>query len=87
MSKAKDKFRPKDQQWLQEMCELVQNKLPEGYAFVVFAFPTEGKDRVYYASNSTRESTTVALKEWLAYQEKQEENWMKHDPRNTGELN
>jgi hypothetical protein len=83
----KEKFRPKDQQWLQEMCELVENKLPEGYSFVVFAFPTSKTDRMYYASNSVRESTLVALKEWIAYQEKTKDNWMKHDPRNTGELN
>ena len=81
------KFRPKDQQWLQEMCELVKNKLPEGYSFIVFAFPTAEKNRVYYASNSTRESAIAALKHWLEYQEKQTGNWMKHDPRNTGELN
>jgi|KBSSwiStaDraftv2_1062776.scaffolds.fasta_scaffold165040_6 hypothetical protein len=79
---SKDKFRPKDQQWIQEMCELVQNKLPENYTFVVFAFPTGESDRMYYASNSTRESAIAALKEWITYQEKTKSNWMKHDPRN-----
>jgi len=74
-------FRPRDQQWLQEMCELVKNKMPETHTFVVFAFPTTGTDRMYYASNATRESSVAALKEWLAYQEKVD-NWMKHDDSN-----
>lgn len=57
---------PRDKQWLQEMCELVKNKLPENYTFVVFAFPVSGTDRVFYASSATRESAVAALKEWIA---------------------
>ena len=71
-------YQPKDQQWLQEMCELVKNKMPDTHAFVVFAFPVAGTDRCYYASNAERAGAIAALKEWLAHQEKVD-NWMKHD--------
>lgn len=70
---------PRDQQWLQEMCELVKNKIPESHTFVVFAFPVAGTDRCYYASNAERPSAIAALKEWLAYQDKCAEWWLKHD--------
>lgn len=73
-----DIFWPKDQQWLQDMCELVKNKMPETHAFVVFAFPVKGTDRCYYASNAARKDAIAALREWLAYQERVD-NWMKHD--------
>ncbi len=69
--------RPRDQQWMQEMCELVKNKLPDNYAFVVFGFPTAGPDRCYYASNATRESAVAALKHWLKHSE---QNYLKHEP-------
>lgn len=71
-------FQPRDQQWLQEICELVKNKMPDSHNFVVFAFPHSATDRCYYASNAERASIIAALKEWIAYQEKVE-NWMKHD--------
>lgn len=71
-------YRPKDQQWLQEMCELVKNKIPDTHTFVVFAFPVHTTDRMYYASNATRESAVAALKEWLDYAAKVDK-WMKHD--------
>lgn len=60
---------PRDQQWIQEMCELVKNKMPDGYTFVVFGFSTTGKDRCYYASNATRESAVAALKQWIEHAE------------------
>ncbi len=59
-----------DRQWIQEMCELVEHKLPENYSFVVFGFPHLASDRCYYASNATRESAIAALKEWLKHAEK-----------------
>jgi hypothetical protein len=62
--------RPKDQQWLQECCELVKNKMPEDYSFVVFGFPTSGNNRCYYGSNARREDAIAALKEWLKHAEK-----------------
>ena len=58
---------PRDKQWLQECCELVKNKMPENYTFVVFGFPHSGTDRIYYASNATRESAVEALKQWIAH--------------------
>lgn len=66
---------PRDQQWIQEMCELVKNKMPENYSFVVFGFPITGSDRCYYASNATRDSAVAALKEWLKHAEK---DYLKH---------
>lgn len=68
---------PRDKQWLQECCELVKNKMPENYTFVVFAFPISGSDRVFYASSAERESARSALKQWLQYQDNID-NWMKH---------
>ncbi len=59
----------RDQQWIQEMCELVKNKMPENYSFVVFGFPTVESGRCYYASNATRESAITALKEWIKHAE------------------
>jgi len=70
------KFLPKDQLWLEEMCDLVKNKMPENYRFVVFGFPTSGTDRCYYASNATRESAVAALTEWIEHTKK---SWMKHE--------
>lgn len=67
---------PRDQQWIQEMCELVKNKMPEGYSFVVFGFPTCSSDRCYYASNAKRDSAVAALKEWLKHAEK---DYLKHE--------
>jgi len=57
---------PRDKQWLQECCELVKNKMPENYSFVVFGFPNSGTDRCFYASSASRESAVAALKEWIA---------------------
>ncbi len=58
---------PRDKQWLHECCELVKNKMPDNYSFVVFGFPTTGADRCFYASNATRESVVAALKEWIKH--------------------
>lgn len=69
---------PRDKQWLQECCELVQNKLPENYTFVVFAFPVVGTNRVYYASNARRTDIIIALKEWIKHAESEPQNHGKH---------
>lgn len=58
---------PRDKQWLQECCELVKNKMPENYCFAVFGFPIEGTDRIFYASNATRDSVIEALEQWLVH--------------------
>jgi hypothetical protein len=67
----------KDQIWLNEMCELVENKIPPSHSFVVFAFPRERDGQCYYGSNATRETVVYSLHEWLKFQE-QEGNWGKH---------
>lgn len=59
----------RDQQWIQEMCELVKNKMPEGYGFVVFGFPFNSAGRLYYASNGQREDVVKSLKEWIKHAE------------------
>src|SRR5262245_11960616 len=45
---------PRDKQYLQEAAELVRNKMPEGYGFIVFAFPFNAGGRIFYASNANR---------------------------------
>jgi len=73
---------PRDQQWLQEMCELVKAKIPDSHAFVVFAFPLTSEGRLYYASNAGRASTVAALSKWLEHQKKMgtylqhEDDWL-----------
>ena len=67
----------KDKQFLVECADLVEQKMPEGYAFVVFAFPTVESGRCLYVSNAERESAIGALKEWLKTQG-HKEAWMKH---------
>ena len=69
---------PRDKQWLQECCELVKNKMPENYSFVIFGIPISGSDRIYYASSAERDSVRVALKEWLNHQARVDD-WMKHE--------
>lgn len=73
----KEQGSPRDKQWLQECAELVKNKMPENYLFVVFGFPISGSDRCFYASNATRESAIEALKEWIRHAE-QDGNYLKH---------
>lgn len=72
----KDSGAPRDKQWLQECCELVRNKMPEDYSFVVFGFPTKENGRCFYASNATRESVIEALKLWLKHAET---NYLEHE--------
>lgn len=67
--------RARDQQWLQDCCELVKNKMPDGYSFVVFGFPSKEGGRCYYASSAKRESVVAALKVWL---EHAESDYLKH---------
>jgi hypothetical protein len=57
---------PHDKQWLQDMCEIVKQKTPEGYGFIVFAFPYVSGERMYYASSGQREDCIRALKSWLS---------------------
>jgi hypothetical protein len=68
---------PRDQQWIQEMSELVENKMPEGYCFIVFGFPTSADGRCYYASNAERSDAVAALKEWIKHAEQE---FLKHTP-------
>lgn len=70
---------PRDKQWLQECCDLVEAKMPENYAFVVFAFPTRGGSaRLFYASNGDRADIIAALKEWIAHAESEPADHGKH---------
>lgn len=70
---------PRDKQWLEECCNLIVAKLPDNYTFAVFAFPTSGTDRIFYASSATRESIMEAISAWLAYA-KSASDYGKHAP-------
>ena len=74
--------KPRDQMWLQEAAELVNNKMPETHTFVIFAFPIKGSDRVYYSSKGGRSDVIEALKQWIAFQEADKDRWLEHDTKN-----
>lgn len=68
----------KDKQFLVECADLVKQKMPEGYNFVVFAFPQKSGERMLYVSDATRESAIEALYQWLEAQNNNPDIWMKH---------
>jgi hypothetical protein len=71
--------KPQDKQYLQEMCRVLDSKLPDNYGFIVLAFPfgESPRNRMIYASNAKRQDAIAALKEWMI-QCGAEEDWMKH---------
>lgn len=58
-----------DKQYLKDICDLVKPRLPDGYGFIVFAFPFETGGRMFYASNAQRDDAVKALREWLTHAE------------------
>jgi hypothetical protein len=65
--------------FVQAMAEAVEARIPDGYGFVVMAFPLEGQGdgRLVYASNGRREDVVAALKEFLL-RCGAAEDWMRH---------
>lgn len=57
---------PRDKQYLVEAADLVKNKMPEGYGFIIFAFPLLSTGRMFYIANGERKDCLKALKEWIA---------------------
>jgi len=70
----------KDSSRMHGVAEAVSNSLPDGFGFIVLAFPTEGiqdDPRVAYASNCKREDCIKVLKNFL-FMAGEAEDWMKH---------
>lgn len=75
--KTTDVPNPMDKEYIRQIGKAVHDKLPDGYAFIVFAFPTMTKDaRCLYISNAQRDDAVAALKEWLL--KVSPEEWLKH---------
>ena|SRR5436190_8771198 len=51
---------------MQEMARAVDDHLPPGYGFIVFAYPFEPGGRMEYCANGQREDCIRAMKEWIA---------------------
>lgn len=51
---------------LKDIGQAINERLPEGWGFIVLAFPRAGADRrANYVSNCNREDAIAGLKEWL----------------------
>ena len=67
---------PRDR--MQDIAHAVNERIPDGYGFMVLVFPFGGKDgRANYVSNGRREDVVNAMKEWLI-KAGHAEDWMKH---------
>jgi hypothetical protein len=62
---------------MQEMARAVDDHLPNGYCFIVMAFPVGKGGRLEYASNADREDVLKVMKEFIKYNESGE-NFNKH---------
>jgi len=72
----------KDSLLMQGVAEAVDEKIPDGYGFIVLVFPFTGTGgpeagRAKYASNASRKKAVEALKEWLITNGA-EDDWIKH---------
>lgn len=71
-----------DSPLMQRVAEAVDAELPDGYGFIVLAFPFTGtggpEDGVCrYASNARREDAVNAVKEWLITNGA-DDDWIRH---------
>lgn len=67
---------------MQSVAKAVDDTLPDGFGFMVFAFTFDGivnEPRLQYASNARREDAVNVVSEWLGHQQNKE-NWGKHTP-------
>lgn len=64
---------------MERLARLVDEFLPIGHGFIVFAFPMgDAEDgRLRYVSNAKREDAVACLKEWMI-QRGFDEEWMRH---------
>jgi hypothetical protein len=60
---------PHDKQFLKDAADLVRNKIPPGYGFIVFAFPVNAPGRLFYISTGQRDGCIATLKEWIRHAE------------------
>lgn len=75
MSDGKD-ANTRDQ--LQKIARMIDEELPDGWGFMIFAFPfNESDGRLNYVANAPREDAIKVLKEWLDKQ-KSPDNFGKH---------
>lgn len=62
---------------LQKIAHLVDEELPDGWGFVLFAFPFgENEGRLNYVAKAPREDAVKLIKEWLDKQSP--ENFGRH---------
>lgn len=67
-----------DKQYMQEVAEVIQSKLPDSSGFIALVLTPSGDDRrVFYVSNLSRQDAVALLKEWLI-KAGHGEDWMKH---------
>lgn len=68
-----------DKNYLREICQLIDAKLPDNHGFILLTFPLgdDPNGRVTYASNGQRQDCVNAMKEFLI-RTGNEEDWMKH---------
>ena len=68
-----------DREFLKEAAHAVKAKLPDGYGFILLAFPFNGEAdaRLVYISNAQRTDALNTMKEWLL-KCGAAEDWMKH---------
>ena len=62
---------------LRDICQAINERLPEKTGFLVMAFPIGREGRIRYASNGRREDVIAMMKEWLINASGPEE-WLKH---------
>ena len=70
----------KDTERMRQVAKAVDDRLPDGFGFIVMAFPFEGiqdEPRLSYVSNANRSDVIKAVKEWL-FTQGEAENWMEH---------
>ena len=68
-----------DKEYLKDAARAVHATLPDGYGFILLAFPFngEGGNRLVYISNAQRADAINTMKEWLL-KCGAAEDWMKH---------
>ena len=66
-----------DKQYIRDMAELLEAKLPDNHGFLLLTFEFNQPGRVQYVSNAVRADAVKTIKEFL-FRIGEEEEWMKH---------